>query len=137
MPSHRKLNDADTAVLKVLTQMRKPLSAYDILHKLQTVEHVSVKAPTQVYRSLQKLIEAGEAHRVASLNAFVACSCRHEVAPAGFLVCTECGEVAEFNAEGLAKVPLEGANGFRVQSMNVELSGVCNKCESSHEVPKH
>ncbi len=105
------------------------MSAYDLLHALRDDERVSIKAPTQVYRSLEKLVEAGDVHRVSALNAFVACSCAHKGSPPGFLVCTACGMVNEFDATGVLSVPRQRTGGFSVQTMNVELSGLCKKCQ--------
>ena len=105
------------------------MSAYDLLDALRGEEKIRIKAPTQVYRSLEKLVEAGDVHRVSALNAFVACSCAHKGSPPGFLVCTACGMVNEFDAGGTLTVPRGRTVGFSVQTMNVELSGLCKKCQ--------
>ena len=109
------------------------MSAYDLLDALRGDQRVTIKAPTQVYRSLEKLVEAGDVHRVSALNAFVACSCEHKGSPPGFLVCTACGMVNEFDAGGTLSVPRGRAGGFFVQTMNVELSGLCRKCHSKDQ----
>ena len=124
------LNQNDSLVLKKLTASTRPMSAYDLLDALRDDALVAIKAPTQVYRSLEKLVEAGEVHRVSALNAFVACSCAHRGSPPGFLVCTACGMVNEFDAGGALSVPRGRTGGFAVQTMNVELSGLCKKCRS-------
>ena len=125
------LNQNDNRVFKKLAASTKPMSAYDLLNALRGDDAVVIKAPTQVYRSLDKLVEAGDVHRVAALNAFVACTCEHKGSPPGFLVCTSCGMVSEFDAGGAARVPRKRASGFAVQSMNVELSGLCKKCQAT------
>ena len=125
------LNQNDNSILKKLTASAKPMSAYDLLDALRSDDVVAIKAPTQIYRSLEKLVEAGEVHRVSALNAFVACTCAHKGSPPGFLVCTSCGMVSEFDAGGAARVPRSRASGFAVQSMNVELSGLCKKCQAT------
>ena len=124
------LNQNDNSILEKLTASAKPMSAYDLLDALKGDQRVTIKAPTQVYRSLEKLVEAGDVHRVSALNAFVACSCTHKGSPPGFLVCTACGMVNEFDAGGTLSVPRGRAGGFSVQTMNVELSGLCKKCQS-------
>ena len=53
------------------------------------------------------------------------------VAAIWFLVCTSCRIVSEFDAGGAARVPRGRASGFAVQSMNVELSGLCKKCQAT------
>ena len=124
------LNQNDNRVFEKLVASAKPMSAYDLLDALRGDDVVAIKAPMQIYRSLEKLVEAGEVHRIASLNAFVACSCMHRGSPPGFLVCTACGMVNEFDAGGAARVPRNRAIGFAVQSMNIELSGLCKKCQA-------
>ena len=61
-------------VLGALNHSEAPLSAYDILDKLRAD---GLRAPLQVYRALDKLVERGLAHRLESLNAFVACADEH------------------------------------------------------------
>ena len=125
-----RLNQNDNRIFQTLSASAKPMSAYDLLDALRGDTAAAIKAPVQVYRSLEKLVEAGDVHRVSALNAFVACSCAHKGSPPGFLVCTSCGMVSEFDAGGAARVPRKRASGFAVQSMNVELSGLCKKCQT-------
>ena len=62
-------------VFDVLSHSQGPLSAYTILDKLR--DH-GFRAPLQVYRALEKLLEFGLVHRLESINAFVACAHPHE-----------------------------------------------------------
>jgi Fur family transcriptional regulator, zinc uptake regulator len=73
----RDLTRNQDLVLKTLNAADTPLSAYDILDRLRGD---GLRAPLQIYRALDKLIEHGLAHRLESLNAFVCCanSERHE-----------------------------------------------------------
>jgi Fur family zinc uptake transcriptional regulator len=117
------MTDNTLTVLHVLKASKAPMSAYAILDALRGRE-TGIKAPTQVYRALDRLVKEGEVHRVAALNAFVRCACAHHGQPPGFLVCTRCGAVDEFNASLPAtqgKMKLSGAN--------VEISGTCQKCQ--------
>jgi Fe2+ or Zn2+ uptake regulation protein len=61
----------DKAVLKALKGSEQPLSAYDILER---VRGSGIRAPMQVYRSLERLAAFGHVHRIEGLNAFIACS---------------------------------------------------------------
>ena len=115
-------------VLKVLSTRKIPMSAYDILDVLRTKTATSIKAPTQVYRALERLIKDGEVHRVAALNAFVRCSCAHKGNVAGFIVCTDCGTVKEFDAEP-ASLPKSAPRSFSVSPSNYEISGTCRNCQ--------
>ena len=57
----------ETLVYNLLRQTDTPLSAYSILDALRDQ---GVRAPLQVYRALNKLIERGAVHRIESVNGF-------------------------------------------------------------------
>ena len=64
------ISKKQTLVMDLLKNTKGPLSAYDILDKLH---NFGFRAPLQVYRALDILIELGLVHRLETLNAFVAC----------------------------------------------------------------
>src|SRR5665647_1791430 len=79
-------------VLDALTGAEAPLSAYGILDQVRAE---GIRAPLQVYRALEKLQQMGLAHRLESLNAFIACAHAHDH-PGGitaFAICEGCGRV--------------------------------------------
>ena len=86
----------------------------------------SARPPT-VYRALQRLIEDGLAHRLESLNAFVACDHPHHHGKAVFAICDSCGTVKEFDSPAAVKnlQAWAGKNDFKVRSMTMELRGRC------------
>lgn len=116
-------------VFQVLTQAAAPLSAYAILTELK--DH-GVRAPTQVYRALDKLLALGLVHKLETLNAFVACNHSHtpDHGATVFAICTDCGEVAEFTDatidERISRRAVD--EHFDVDSAIVELRGVCELC---------
>ena len=125
-----KLTRNQTLVLAVLTSATGPLTAYAILDLLRVK---GFKAPLQVYRALDKLVACGMAHRLESMNAFVAC--RH---PAGekestvaFTICETCGEVTEIANETFEKSLAELAvmSGFTLKKSMIELFGRCDQCD--------
>jgi Fur family transcriptional regulator, zinc uptake regulator len=125
----------EEAVLGVVNSAHKPLSAYDILEGLTGTK---IRAAVQVYRSLDKLGKLGLVHRLESLNAFVACHCTHESSSPGFLLCTCCGDVQEFDAGHALSAAKHEAHGFRVETPSVELKGLCQHCQfegHTHETP--
>ncbi len=65
-----KLTRNQSLVLSVLQSSEQPLSAYSILDRLR---EEGLRAPLQVYRALEKLLQAGRIHRLESKNAFVVC----------------------------------------------------------------
>jgi len=87
-------------------------------------------APPTVYRALDALVQVGLAHRLPSLNAYIAC--RHDgVAHAAvFLICDECRSTEEI--QGPAKAILEQVranSAFQVSDVAVEIRGRCAVCE--------
>lgn len=116
-------------VLGTLTGAPTPLSAYDILDKLRAA---GLRAPLQVYRALDKLVERGLAHRLESLNAFVACADTHchRKGLIAFAICGACGKVEEF-ADAVIEERLGGwaqAEGFKVERTTMEIRGKCATC---------
>jgi Fur family transcriptional regulator, zinc uptake regulator len=124
---------SDDPVLSLLRKRQRPLSAYDIL---AGVNDNKLRAATQVYRALAKLEHEGLVHRVESLNAFVACACAHEKSNPGFMLCTCCGTVREFDAAASLNAARRQDRDFRIETPNLELRGLCAKCQSPGHSPK-
>lgn len=118
-----------TLVLDRLSAATSPMSAYDIL---DTLKGEGIKAPLQIYRALDKLQEKGLAHRLESLNAFVACAephC-HRAGIIAFAICEKCGSVAEF-ADDVVRERLAmwaDTEGFTARQTTVEIRGNCSNC---------
>ena len=89
-------------VLDLVEKSSEPLKAYTILFNVQKK---GIKAPLQVYRALDKLVEIGKIHKIESRNAFIAChnsSCQVAKATA-FSICEICEKVTEISSAGLSK----------------------------------
>lgn len=119
-------------VLGALTHAEGPLSAYSILDQLRGD---GIKAPLQVYRALDKLLEMGLAHRLESLNAFVACANGHDHKSGltAFAICETCGRVDEF-ADEIVQQRLADwtlARGFKADRTTVEIRGHCATCRAA------
>ena len=116
-------------VLRTLVESEIPLSACTILDLLR---EKGLRAPLQIYRALDGLLEKGLAHRLESLNAFVACArqdCRRYETVA-FAICGKCNQVSEFsNAEVEARLN-EWAQGkkFQAERTTIEIRGTCRTC---------
>ncbi|MGV8937034.1 MAG: Fur family transcriptional regulator [Allorhizobium sp.] len=108
-----------------------PLSAYTILDRLR--DH-GFRAPLQVYRALEKLLEFGLIHRLESINAFVACShpsqdcCGHGTV--AFAICNACGQVDEFHDHAIDDRLAGWARGkhFKAEKTTIEIRGLCRTC---------
>ena len=124
-----KLTRNQKLVYRKLCSHQGALSAYDLLDALR--EH-GLRAPPQVYRALEKLVQEGLVHRLESINAFVACSdpCCDASAARAFAICSGCNSVTELavgNLETELK-SLSGTAGFELHSPVVELKGTCKQC---------
>ena len=133
-----ELSTNDKKILGALGRSEKPLSAYDILGRARSD---ALKAPVQVYRSLEKLERRGLVHRIEALNAFVACSehddrCkksehRHDAHRPGFVICRDCGAVREFEDGRVASIAQEAAGeDFEVSLIALEVYGRCALCRN-------
>lgn len=89
-------------VLDALASETGSAGAYALLDRLRAQ---GLRAPAQVYRALDKLIEYGLVHRLESLNAFIACDRphAHEHGVVAFAICDGCGSVDEFSDAGVQK----------------------------------
>ncbi len=127
----KSLTKNQKMVLEKLQSASEPLSAYTLLDQLRDN---GFRAPLQVYRALEKLIEQGRAHRLESLNAFVACC--HGSCPdhdqAAFAICEKCSNVSEVDAgKALAQLGmLAKKDGFRMHRTVIEIRGLCHNCQS-------
>ena len=129
-PSKRRsAADQDKIIVEALRDVGRPLSAYELIEKVRVK---GVSAPPTVYRALQRLIDDGLAHRLESLNSFVACEHPHHQGKAVFAICDACGTVKEFDSPAAVKSlqSWAGKNDFKVRSMTMELRGRCAACVS-------
>ena len=118
-------------VLEIIEKAREPLKAYSILFNVQKK---GIKAPQQIYRALDKLIEIGKIHKIESRNAFVACknsNCEISKATA-FSICDRCEKVTEINNSKLSKylTNFEDNTGMKYKKYNLEFFGLCKKCKT-------
>jgi Fur family zinc uptake transcriptional regulator len=123
----RTLSPTQERVLALLSEATRPLTAYDLLGLLRSE---GVNAPPTVYRALDRLMREGLAHRIESLNAFVACNRPHHHDLAAFAICDDCGlvsEVTDTELEGRLG-SLAARSGFHVARAMVELRGHCAAC---------
>lgn len=125
------LSARDKVIAALLQQASRPLSAYDLVGLLR--DQGTIAPTTTVYRSLNRLIAAGLAHRLESVNAFVSCThaCKH--GPAMFAICDACGTVTEFENAVVASRLMTWAQTvkFAVARTTVELRGHCKDCHSA------
>ena len=97
MYKENNLSKNQQIIFDLIDKSSEPLKAYTILF---SVQKKGIKAPPQVYRALDKLVETGKIHKIESKNAFVACrnsNCDISKTTA-FSICESCEMVDEINA---------------------------------------
>ena len=97
MYKENNLSKNQQIIFDLINKSSEPLKAYTILF---SVQKKGIKAPPQVYRALDKLVETGKIHKIESKNAFVACrSSNCEISKAtAFSICESCEMVDEISA---------------------------------------
>ena len=120
-------------VLEIIWTRHAPIGAYAILEQLAT--EGSKPAPMTVYRALDFLQAQGLVHRVAGLNAFVGCSHPGSEHDGQFLICSECGSIAEISDQALNRALRDcvAAAGFQLTHARIEMEGICHHCGNRHE----
>jgi Fur family zinc uptake transcriptional regulator len=115
-------------VLEVVAASHAAIGAYQIMDRLASGGRRP--APITIYRALDFLIEQGFVHRLASLNAYVACCHASTDHGAQFLICRRCGTVGEMTSPSIARAIAAAAAdlGFRVSAPVVEVAGLCDRC---------
>jgi len=113
-------------VLELLLKAGAPVKAYDLMASFE-VGGAPAKPPT-VYRALEFLEGVGLVHRIAGINAFIACDGHEAVHGAAFLICDCCGSAEEFDPETGAITAVAEANGFVMTGVTLEVRGRCRWC---------
>ena len=113
-------------VYELVLKAGAPVKAYDIMDLYQ--DGPAAKPPT-VYRALEFLEQIGLVHRIASLNAYVACHGEKEAHAAAFLICDCCGSAEEFEPGSVeAATNAAAAHNLRLTRIALEVHGRCSRC---------
>lgn len=123
-----KLTSTRRKVLELLLVAHRALGAYSLLDLLKEAGFRS--QPTVAYRALDFLVKHGFAHKIKSLNAFIACTHHGLNHSPAFMICRQCEMVAETNPEvpGFNVLVDERSLGFKVEQTVIELQGLCHSC---------
>ena len=127
--SGQRLTPPRRRVLEMLLAAGQPVKAYDLIAAFGA-DGAPAKPPT-VYRALDFLSKQGLAHRIESLNAFIACGGGREGHAAAFLICDCCGATREIAPVGAAEIErLAEKQDFRLTGLMVEAHGLCSDCRA-------
>ena len=125
----QELSKNQQIIFDLIKKSNEPLKAYSIL---SNVQKKGIKAPLQVYRALDKLVQIGKIHKIESKNAFMACqNSKCQVAKAtAFSICENCEKVSEIKNSKLFEYlkDFNDKTGMKYKKYNLEFFGVCNEC---------
>ena len=130
--SKQMLTKNQSLVLEALREAKHPVGAYELLDQLR--EH-GLRAPLQIYRTLDQLIELKIVHRLESLNAWtLCCDAEHDSTPV-FAICNDCGIVKEYFDETLSSniANISKQSGFVADRSIIEIHGRCDQCEPTQD----
>ena len=115
-------------VLQAVWRSHVPLGAYEICHAL-VAQGERVLPPT-IYRALEFLESNGLVHRIAWRNAFIGCNQPGAHHNGRYLICSDCGLVAELPADDNMDAFMGEAGGlnFEARSVRLEAIGLCAAC---------
>lgn len=118
-------------VLEAVAARHAATGAYDIIETL--ARDGRRPAPISVYRALDFLLGLGLVHRLASLNAYIACVDPGASHRAQFLICNGCRTIVELHNNPVDGAIAAGATavGFDVSSTIVEVAGLCRSCRQT------
>jgi len=121
-----RLTPVRRRTLEILLEAHEAMGAYDVLARLDA-EGFGSKPPV-AYRALTFLMDAGLAHKIERLNAFIACTQPGASHDPAFLICTSCGTVAEGAADNAMQTSAAAA-GFQIERAILEAEGTCPACQ--------
>ena len=128
-----RLTSLRKTVLRLLCESERPLSAYELLDLMR--QEVENPAPPTVYRTLDFLMAQGLVHKLESLHAYVGCSHPDHPHASQFLICADCGDVAELEDVAVSS-SLQAAcdaAGFESTRPLIELLGTCADCSRKQQ----
>ena len=126
--AEQRLTPPRRRVLELLLEAGQPVKAYDLIAAYGQ-SGVPAKPPT-VYRALEFLSQQGFAHRIESLNAYVACRRGEDGHTAAFLICDCCGATREIASAANPIQALGEAAGYALTGVTIEAHGLCADCRS-------
>ena len=125
--AQEKLTAGRRRVLELLLRAGRPAKAYDLI--AQFGEDGRPAKPPTVYRALDFLERQGLAHRIESLNAYVACRHGDKAHVAAFLICDCCHTSREVETGGPPELLATGERlGFSLKGVTIEGHGLCAEC---------
>lgn len=116
--------------MQLIWRSHQPVGAYALIDQLGQEQGHRVLPPT-VYRALDFLVAQGLVHRIPSRNAFIGCPFPELADGHLFLLCRQCGAVAECGMGSLDQniAATAARAGFAVTAHSLEIEGLCHRCQ--------
>lgn len=133
---HVRLTPQRLAVLQLISQCNKSISAYNLLDLLRQSSSPHAK-PSTIYRSLNFLLTQGFIHRIESTNRFTLCRYFSELSHNFiFFICNHCKKVTEQTAKDIETILKDIAKikGFIIFNNVIEAHGLCPKCVNTKKL---
>ena len=131
-----RLTEQRRAVLEAMLADHRPLGAYELMERIDW--RGRRPAPAAIYRALDFLVAHGLAHKIESINAYMACEAMREPHRPVILICEACGQVAEMTEPALGRSVSRAVSktGFTPHRMTLEVSGLCAPCSDDAGKPR-
>jgi Fur family zinc uptake transcriptional regulator len=122
-----RLTASRRRVFELLLQADRPTKAYDLIARFYSEDRAA--PPPTVYRALDFLERQGLVHRIASMNAYVACQHSDRLHVAVFMICDCCHSLHEASPSASSSLfaPADIAD-FQVRRIAIEAHGLCAAC---------
>jgi Fur family transcriptional regulator, zinc uptake regulator len=124
-----RLTELRQRVLSLILEAEGPSTAYELLDRLKATRKGAV--PPTIYRALDFLMGYRLIHKIERLSAFVPCKqADHFHHAVQFLICRQCGAVAEIEDSAITEALERAAKrvGFQPGVATVEIDGTCAAC---------
>lgn len=122
--NHLRFTEPRRRVLEILLKAKTPMGAYDVLDHLG--QYIDNPKPPTAYRAIDFWREHGFAHKIESLNAYMACCESHDHGDTHFLICDDCHDVEEIHAHQSQSIDVP--TGFVTKRTFTETHGTCGEC---------
>ncbi|SPL72128.1 Fur family transcriptional regulator [Acinetobacter stercoris] len=125
MKTEKKLSKAQQHILDILKNENRPLSAYELL---SLAKIYGIRAPMQIYRGLNQLMQYGLILKLTSLNMYLAHQFKDEYLL--FSICSDCKKVQYTALKQLPQAfhQFIVTNQFNPTSYHLEILGRCAGC---------
>lgn len=117
-------DEMSALILSILEQADRPLTAYGI--QAQAAAAGVQLYPTQIYRTVRRLVEDARVTRIETANAYMA----SVTAAAAIAICRSCGRAFPFSIGSALNecTATLRASGFVMDNLVIEALGECRDC---------